>query len=129
MKIPILFKLLNDKGFMLVEIILSIAIIAIGMFAVMSLAVSVIKGNAQSKRLTTATTLAQDKMENILKMGYGSVTSSFGTYTDNINYYWETIVQNNTPGTNTKTVKVNFYWEPATTTTTHKVELRTILAQ
>ena len=123
------FKLLNDKGFMLVEIILSIAIIAIGMFAVMSLAVSVIKGNAQSKRLTTATTLAQDKMENILKMDYGSVTSSFGTYTDNINYYWETNVQNNIPGTNTKTVKVNFYWEPATTTSTHKVELRTILAQ
>lgn len=47
----------------MIEVILAIALIAVGMFAVMSLTTIVIKGNTQSKKVTTATTMAQDKME------------------------------------------------------------------
>ena len=118
------------NGFTLIEIILSIAIIAIGMFAVMSLIIIVIKGNSLSERMTTATTLAQDKMEEFKRMGYDNIDDDSGTDTAyNVDYYWEAIVDLDTPITNTMTVTVDVYWSPGTTTSTHKVELKTIIAQ
>ncbi|MFN3532315.1 MAG: hypothetical protein ACK41Q_07370 [Candidatus Brocadia sp.] len=111
---------------MMTEVILAIAIIAIGLFAVMSLTTIVIKGNAHSKMVTTATTLAQDKIEYFKGIGYDNVSGTYTVYTD---YYLEAIVQDNTPGTNTKTINVYVYWNPGTTTSIHKVELKTILAK
>ena len=56
-------KMQADSGFTLLELIISIAVIAIGIFAVISLIVIVLEGNKRSKMVTTATALAQDKME------------------------------------------------------------------
>lgn len=120
------FELHSNRGFMLIEVILAIAIIAIGLFAVMSLATVVIKGNTQSKKVTTAITLAQDKMEYFKGIGYDNVS---GTYTVSTDYYLNALVQNNIPGTNTKTITVDVYWNPGTTTSKHKVTLKTILAK
>ena len=119
-------ELHNDKGFLMIEVILAIAIIAIGLFAVMSLATVVIKGNTQSKKATTAITLAQDKMEYFKGIGYDNIS---GTYTVSNDYYLEALVQNDIPGTNTKTVTVDVYWNPGTTTSNHKVTLQTIFAK
>lgn len=119
-------KLHNAKGFTMIEVILAIALIAIGMFAVMSLVTIVIKGNTQSKKVTTATTLAQDKMEYFKGISYDNVSGTYTVYTD---YYLNALVQNNIPGTNTKTITVDVYWNPGTTTSIHKVELKTILAK
>lgn len=121
-------KLNNNRGFTLIESMFSIAILAIGMFAVMGLLMSVIKGNTLSKRVTTATTIAEDKMEDFKRMGYNNIVDNFGTDTSNeIDYYWEATVENDTPAVNTKTVTVEVYWNPGTTTSTHKVELNTII--
>lgn len=120
------FKLYNNKGFLMIEVILAIALIAIGLFAVMSLATAVIKGNEQSKKVTTATTLAQDKMEYFKGIDYDTIS---GTYTVSSDYYLNALVQNNIPGTNTKTVTVDVYWNPGTTTSKHKVTLQTIFAK
>ena len=119
-------KLHNDKGFLMIEVILAIALIAIGLFAVMSLTTIVIKGNTQSKKVTTAITLAQDKMEYFKGISYDNIS---GTYTVSNDYYLEALVQNNIPGTNTKTVTVDVYWNPGTTTSNHKVTLQTIFAK
>ena len=119
-------KLHNAKGFLMIEVILAIAILAVGLFAVMSLTTIVIKGNAHSKMVTTATTLAQDKMEYFKGIGYDNIS---GTYTVSNDYYLEALVQNNIPGTNTKTVTVDVYWNPGTTTSSHKVTLQTIFAK
>jgi len=108
---------------------ISIAIIAIGLFAVMSLGVIVIKGNSHSKRVTTATILAQDKIENYKKSDYDTVGSETGIYTSDIDYYWVANVQNDTPVSNTKTIILDVYWSPGTTTSIHNVELQTILAE
>lgn len=120
------FKLYNNKGFLMIEVILAIALIAIGLFAVMSLATAVIKGNIQSKDVTTATTLAQDKMEYFKGIDYDNIS---GTSTVSSDYYLNALVQNNIPGTNTKTVRVDVYWNPGTTTSKHKVTLQTIFAK
>ncbi len=121
----------RNRGFTLIEIMIAIAIIAIGIFGVMSLIITVMKGNTLSKRLTTATTIAQDKMEDFKRMDYASVANDSGTdnTTYDTDYYWEADVQDDTPATDTKTIKVDVYWDPATTASGHKVELKTIIAQ
>ena len=119
-------KLHNAKGFLMIEVILAIAILAVGLFAVMSLATIVIKGNAHSKMVTTATTLAQDKMEYFKGIGYDNISGTANVSND---YYLEALVQNNIPDTNTKTVTVGVYWNPGTATSSHKVTLQTIFAK
>jgi len=121
-----IFKLHNDKGFLMIEAILAIALIAIGLFAVMSLATAVIKGNTQSKNATAAITLAQDKMEYFRGVGYDNITGTSSAYND---YYLQTLVQNNVPSANMKTVMVDVYWNPGTPTSNHKVTLETIFAK
>ena len=118
--------ILHNDGVTLIETILAIAIIAIGLFSVMSVVTIVTKGNTHSKRVTTATTIAQDKMEYFKKVDYSNVV---GTSTVTTDYYLVAVVQNNTPVANTKTITVNVYWNPATATSSHKVELQTILAE
>jgi len=116
----------HNDGVTLIENILAIAIIAIGLFSVMSVVTIVTKGNTHSKRVTTATTMAQDKMEYFNKVDYSDV---LGTSTVTTDYYLVAVVQNDTPVTNTKTITVNVYWDPADATSSHKVELQTILAE
>lgn len=119
-------KFRSNNGFTLIEIMAAIVIIVIGIFAVMSLVTIVTKGNKSSKMVTTATTLAQDKMEYFKRIDYGSIA---GTSTVSTDYYVNATVQNNVPGTNTKTITVDVYWSPATSTSSHKVGLKTIIAQ
>lgn len=118
--------LCNNKGFLMIEAILAIALIAIGLFAVMSLATAVIKGNTHSKKATTAITIAQDKIEYFKGIGYDSIS---GISTTSSDYYIEAVVQNNTPGTNMKTVTVDVYWNPGAVTSKHKVTLQTIFVK
>jgi type IV pilus assembly protein PilV len=121
-------RLRSNGGFTLIESMFSIAILAIGMFAVMSLLMSVIKGNILGKTVTTATTIAEDKMEDFKRMGYNNIADDSGTDTSyDIDYYWEATVENDIPAVNTKTITVDVYWSPGTTTSTHKVELNTII--
>jgi len=68
--------LVQDNGFTVLEVLLAIVIIVIGLFAVLSMVTTVIKGNAHSKRVTTATTMAQDKIEYFKKAGYTNVTGT-----------------------------------------------------
>lgn len=120
------FKISNNKGFLMIEVLLAIAILAVGLFAVMSVVTIVTKGNTQSRKVTTATTLAQDKMECFKGIGYDNIS---GTNTVSNDYYLEALVQNNIPGTNMKTVTVGVYWNPGTTTSNHKVTLQTIFTK
>ncbi len=131
----------TTRGFTLIETIAAIAIVAIGLFGIMGLVGVIIKGNAHSRRVTAATTLAQDKLEEISRIGFDNYsTTDFGTYTAkvdnfgtgtgyNIDFYWEAEVQDDTPGANTKTINVGVFWDPPGSSSTHKVEIQTILAQ
>ncbi|MBM4055195.1 MAG: prepilin-type N-terminal cleavage/methylation domain-containing protein [Planctomycetes bacterium] len=123
-----ILELHNNCGFSLVEIMLSIAIIAIGLFAVMSVLIIIIKGNTHSNRSTAAMTLAQDRLEDFGNMDYDDIAGTYTVYNDP-DYYLLATVANNTPVTNTKTITINVYWNPATSTSFHKVRLNTIIAQ
>ncbi len=61
---PLLIK--RTGGFTLIEIIMSIALIAIGILGFSLNSIGIIQGNFISGNYTIATSLAQDKMEELL---------------------------------------------------------------
>lgn len=67
----------ND-GFTLMEVVVAIVVLAIAILALMSVSVTVIRGNSLNEMMTTATTLAKDQMETLKNTPYLSVSSSPG---------------------------------------------------
>ncbi len=77
------------QGFTLIEVLIAIVILSVALLGMSALTVGIINGNAFSKNLSTATTLARDKMEDIRRLGYsGSPTTetpdteAYGTITN-----------------------------------------------
>lgn len=62
---PYTGKILNRRGFTLLEIMIAMFILTFAMLALVSVTVTVIKGNASNKMVTTATTLAKDQLETL----------------------------------------------------------------
>lgn len=56
----------SERGFSLVELLIAITILAIGLLAVAGMQSTAINSNAWANRLSTATSLAQEVMEDIL---------------------------------------------------------------
>jgi type IV pilus assembly protein PilV len=113
-------KNIDNKGFTLVEVLIAMLLLVVALLGLASVATSVINGNGLSKEVTTATTLAQDKIEELKKVHYqslsdGSDTSSIYTRT------WTV-----TTGFNMKTVDVAVTWNRYGIT--HNATLTTIVA-
>jgi prepilin-type N-terminal cleavage/methylation domain-containing protein len=105
----------NTAGFTLIEILIAAMIISIASLGVASLTVGIIRGNSFSKQVTMATTLAQDQLENVKRLGYTNSSSAVGTedygsIQDYTAFKRVTSVTNNTPSTNISTVNVTVYW-------------------
>lgn len=123
----------GNNGFTLIEVLIAIVILSVGLLGMASLTVGIIKGNKISTDLTTATTLAQDKMEDLRRIketGYSNVLAE--TKADcpspHEEYRCEVLVTNDSPAPNMKTVIVRAYWG-GTSKEDHKVELKTIFAR
>jgi type IV pilus assembly protein PilV len=98
----------NHKGFTLVEILVAIGIIAIALLGLISVSTTVIKGNTFSKTMTAATTLANDKMEQLKKTGYASLASGADAAQSIYTRTW-TVAQDS-PASGMKTVVVTVQW-------------------
>jgi type IV pilus assembly protein PilV len=55
----------TEAGFTLIEVLIGMVILTIVSLGLMSLTVSTIRGNTFSRHMTTASTLAQDKIEQV----------------------------------------------------------------
>lgn len=73
----------KTSGFTLIEVLVAMMILAVGILAVASMQEHSIRANAYAARVTDATTVAQDKMEELLSLNYGNAAAlSIGTHTD-----------------------------------------------
>jgi len=115
----------NNKGFSLIEILVAITILSVGLLGTAALISGIIRGNQVSNRVTTATTLAQDKMEDIKRLGYSNSVSETRVSLSSPynNYEREVTVTPNSPAANMKTVTVEVYWDSS-----KSVSLKTILS-
>jgi type II secretion system protein I len=66
---------LNNRGFTLLEILITLAIFALGAIALANLQIVSIRGSGFNREATIATTLAQKRMEELESSRYGAITS------------------------------------------------------
>ncbi len=105
------------KGFTLIEVLIVMAIFSIGILAVVAMQVTSTKGNASARRITEATALAENQIENLMQVSYDHADlnpannpheSTQGPYAINWNV---TEVDLDANGTNdSKTVDVTVNW-------------------
>jgi prepilin-type N-terminal cleavage/methylation domain-containing protein len=118
-----------DQGFTLIEIMIALVILSIALIALAGLQVSAIKGNAFSKRLTTAVSIGNEKMEELKNSSYANIISESATKVtrSNMNFTRQVMVTNNSPLPNTKTVNVMVTWSD--NSKSHSVPITTIISQ
>lgn len=117
-------RLRKSQGFTLIEIMIAIFLLVVAMLGVISVTVMVIKGNSFSKTMTTATTLAADKMEELKNTAYASLAD--GTDTQESIYTRTWTVTANSPATGMSTLVVTVAWNWRGTG--HNVVLRSIVS-
>jgi type IV pilus assembly protein PilV len=140
---------IHRQGFTLIEVLVAITILTIGLLAVAKMQVSAIQGNYFSNNTTTALTLAEQKMEDLLGRNYATdadlVDTQAGNNTDltslvtkdheelNVNeegvagsgiYHRVWNVADDTPITDTKTITIIVTWTKGSHT--HRMHLSCI---
>jgi len=125
-----MFNTRNNSGFTLMEVLVAIVILTVGLLGTAALIAGIINSNKLSNRISTATILAQDKMERIRGVGYADAEDEDGTEDYNIIpnfplYKRITGVVAGSPAPGMKNITVTAYWE----SDAHSVELKTILAK
>jgi prepilin-type N-terminal cleavage/methylation domain-containing protein len=123
-------KLSNNIGFTLIEILIAIVIISIASLGLAGLSVSIIRENSTDRNTTMAISCAQDKMEEIKKLGYLNVSTSspnenYGSIPNYLSYKRITSIATDTPAAKMKTVTVTVFWN----SDTRSVKSQTILAE
>ena len=114
----------TQVGFTLIETVISLCILFVALLGMSSLVFSIMRATAQSQEMTTATTLLQEKMENLKKLSISSLSSgSDSASLGNITYLRDWAVS---PAGNLKTVTVTVNW---TSRGPHGVSVTTLRGQ
>jgi Tfp pilus assembly protein PilV len=119
-----------QDGFTLPDVLIGMVILVVVSLGLMSLTVSLIRGNVFSRQLTAATVLAQDQLEQVKRLGYRDAntaagTEAYGSMTAYPFYKRVTVVTNDTPAPAIKTVKVTVFWNADA----RKVDVQTLVAE
>ena len=114
----------------MIEVLVAMVILSVGLLGTAALIIGIINSNKLSNRISTATVLAQDKMEKIRGVGYDDAEDEDGTEDYNIIpnyplYKRITGVVAGNPAAGMKTITVTVFWDSGA----HSVVLKTILAK
>ncbi len=80
-------KLKEDRGFTLLEVIIAISILTFGILAVGAMQGAALRGNNFAYGRTSASTLAQDALEELMAQPYANMVSGSRTQ-DNYTVNW-----------------------------------------
>ena len=129
----IIMKILNNKkGFTLLEILVAMTLLTTALLGMAGLTSALMQGNTFSNRLTVASTLAQDRLENLTNLGYGNTAVADTTVTEDYNsipnfpwYKRITTTDVDNPAAGMKTLTVTVFWAADA----HSIAPQTILTQ
>lgn len=121
----------DNKGFTIIEVMIAVLVLSFGLLALAGLSASIISSNRFSAQLSAATTLAQDKIEDIRRVAYSNVSSGSETGIDEKGtsggiFDRATVVLDDQPASGMKTVTVTVSWDWRGSS--HDVALKTIVA-
>ena len=123
----------NIVGFTLLEVLIAIVIMSIGFLGLSAMTITMTKTLSFSKRLTTATALAQEKLEAIKQAPYASITignyapEGYNTITGHPQFKRDVTVITDTPFIDTKTVVVTTSWQRGDHLAPYTVTLKTLI--
>lgn len=103
----------SNSGFSMIELLVSLIILAIGLLAIVSMQGTAMKGNNLSRSMTQGYYVGQRQMENLIQQGYGAVNNGTTTRSmndTNITYNINWQVTNNTYTQNVKTINMTVSW-------------------
>lgn len=119
----------NHRGLTLLEAVIAMALFFVAVLAFAGVTVTANKGAAASRHLTTAATLAQDKLEQIRSSGYDpaaalETTETYGAIPDFDMYQRTVRIETGRPVPGLQTATVTVWWLDDR----HSVTVSTILA-
>ena len=103
----------NQRGFTLIEIMVAVTLLSIGLLGMAGLTVGIMRGNTLSNRVTTATALAQARMEDLKRVGYSGASAKAEDYNAISGYPLykrDTVIDVDTPELGMKTVTITVSW-------------------
>jgi len=114
----------------MLEVLITLLLLAVGIVGVGGLAVTTVQGHDAARKVTTATVLAQDRLELVRAAGYAGAdalagTEGYGAIAGQPAFRRVVTIADATPGVWMKTATVTVEWEGGA----HGVTLATIIAR
>jgi type IV pilus assembly protein PilV len=117
-----------NAGFTLVESMLTLAIMSVGLLALAGLQITALRGNDLSRRMTTAVSIAEQRLEQLKNTPYTNIQAEATSEVTASNlHFTRQVTVTNGPLPNTKSVSVLVSWQDQSQT--HTLQLATIIGQ
>ena len=117
-----------NAGFTLVESMLALAIMSVGLLALAGLQITALRGNALSRSMTTAVSIAEQRLEQLKNTPYSDIQAEAATQVTASNlHFTRQVTVTNGPLPNTKSVSVLVSWQDQSKT--HTLPIATLIGQ
>jgi type IV pilus assembly protein PilV len=117
-----------NAGFTLVESMLTLAIMSMSLLALAGLQITALRGNALARRITTAVSIAEQRIEQLKNTSYANIQAEVATQVSASNlHFTRQVTVTNGPLPNTKSVNVLISWQDQSKT--HTLPMATIIGQ
>ena len=120
----------REAGVSFIDVMLALVVLTIGVLALADLQTAASNGSIASKRIMSAMTVAEQKLEAIKNTPYANIVAEPATpvtAADGLTYTRQVSVVNDSPLVNTKTVTVTVTWSAGSQM--HTVPTTTIIGQ
>ena len=102
----------TEKGLTLMEVLVAVVVLSLGLLGLERVHIAAIQANTIASRLTQATTLAQDRAEQLMALPYNDAALAATTYTEPNPPQGYTITWTvDAPSAGIKTINIDVTWK------------------